>query len=100
MVYLNVNNETVSAMNYFGLCNFITSLCNRDSSAGISCQEPLEMGRLIYAQMCNVALGVLLREFLCPLVHMWVIPTYQLLLNFILFLLSVRSALALCFSLQ
>lgn len=32
-------------MNYFGLFNIITFLCNRDSSADISWQELLEMGQ-------------------------------------------------------
>lgn len=38
-------------MNYFGLFNIITFLCYRDSSADISWQELLEMGRLVYDQM-------------------------------------------------
>lgn len=38
-------------MNYFGLLSIITFLCYRDSSAAISWQELLEMGRLVYEQM-------------------------------------------------
>lgn len=44
-------------MNYFGLFNIIASLCNRAGS-GISWQELLVMGRLVYDQMQSSSQGL------------------------------------------